>query len=126
MVAIRLVTVTALGLVLSFSTADAASFNCGRYQCRIHGIKNCGSLALALEWARKFTRVNRPAPGVVLVQTRKGMDASGKRRGGHVSKVVALTDKPCRVVVVDNRGRYERDHCRNFVAFVSVNGMWTE
>lgn len=54
------------------------------------------------------------------------MDASGKRRGGHVSKVVALTDDPNHVIVQDNRGTYRRNYKKNFVAFVAVNGMWTE
>jgi hypothetical protein len=120
----KTLSVTALALVLSATNVDAASFNCGRWMCKRVGIANCGSLALALEWARKFPRTSA-RPGAVLVQTRKGR-ALGGSRGGHVSKVVALTDKPCRVIVQDNRGRYERDHCRNFVAFVSVGGMWTE
>ena len=113
----RLISATALALVLSVTTSDAASFNCGKYQCRIHGIKNCGSLALALEWAKKFTRVNQPAPGIVVVQTRKGR-ALGGGRGGHVSKIVSVTS-PCRAIVQDNRGRYERDICKNRVALVA-------
>lgn len=121
----RLATATALALIVSVTSADAASFNCGRFMCKTFGIKNCGSLALALQWAKKFPHVHAPAPGTVLVQTRKGR-ALGGSQGGHVSRVVALTDKSCRVIVQDNRGRYERDHCRNFVAFVSPRGMWTE
>jgi hypothetical protein len=120
----RLITITALALALSATNVQAANFTCGRWLCRHLGIANCGSLALALQWAEKF-RHTTAHPGAVLVQRRSGR-ALGGSAGGHVSKVVALTDKPCRVIVQDNRGRYERDHCRNFVAFVSPQGMWTE
>jgi hypothetical protein len=121
----RLATSTAIALLLSVTTADAASFNCGRFMCKTFGIKNCGSLALALEWPKKFTRVSHPAPGLVVVQRRNGR-ALGGGPGGHVAKIVSLTDNPCRAVVRDNRGQYLRDICKNRVAFVSVGGMWTE
>jgi hypothetical protein len=116
---------TALALVLSATNVDAASFNCGRWMCKRVGIANCGSLALALEWSRKFTRVAAPAPGVVVVQRRSGR-ALGGGPGGHVSRVVRLTDNPCKAIVEDNRGVRPRDICSRRVALVSVGGMWTE
>jgi hypothetical protein len=33
---------------------------------------------------------------------------------------------PCTAIVQDNRGRYERDVCRNLVAYVLPSGVSTE
>lgn len=120
----RIAVITGLTLALTVSSADAASFNCGKWMCRHVGVANCGSLALALEWARKFQRVAHPAPGLILVQRRKGR-ALGGGPGGHVSKIVSVTGN-CRAIVRDNRGQYERDICKNRVALVSPSGMWAE
>jgi hypothetical protein len=117
--------VTASLAVVMTTPVEAASFTCGKVMCRLVGVQNCGSLALALEWARKFPRTSAQ-PGAVVVQRRKGMDASGKRQGGHVSKIVQIT-KPCRAIVIDNRGApYERNICKSLVAYVSPARAWTE
>lgn len=119
----KLYLTAALALLVT-TQANAASYTCGKTMCRMFGIAKCGSLALALEWAKTFPRVAQPAPSVVVVQRRKGR-ALGGGPGGHVSRIVSVTG-PCRAIVQDNRGRYERDICRNRVALVSPRGMWTE
>jgi len=99
-------------IVLITPSAEAASFNCGRYMSYVFKIK---TRPLALSWA-SFPHV-AAAPGVVVVQRRKGR-ALGGSPGGHVSKIVSLVG-PCRAIVNDNRGTYERDICRGLVAYVS-------
>ena len=121
----RLITISAFVAALTLSTgAEAASFNCGRWLCSHFGIAKCGSLALALQWAKKFPHT-MAQPNAVVVQRRKGR-ALGGGPGGHVSKIVSLTSNPCRAIVVDNRGRYERDICKNRVALVAPSRAWTE
>lgn len=123
----RIVTVTGLVLALTIIDARAASFTCGVTMCRLVGFSQADckkrGLPLALNWS-KLPRVSQPIPGAVVVQRRKGR-ALGGGAGGHVSRVVSVTG-PCRAIVQDNRGRYERNVCRNLVAYVSPNGMWTE
>lgn len=104
-------------LVLMGTTADArqrhrGSFNCGIFMSKLTGAPYT---PLALEWARKFQRVSAQE-GAVVVQRRKGR-ALGGGPGGHVSRIVSLLGY-CRAVVRDNRGTYERDICRNLVAYV--------
>lgn len=100
--------------IFGFTThANAASFSCGRYMSR-H--LNVDMTPLALDWARKFPRVSKQV-GAVVVQHRRGMDSSGKHRGGHVSLIVELRGE-CRALVKDNAGIYERDICKSIVAYV--------
>ena len=122
----RLVTVTAFVAALTVSTAaDAASFTCGVTMCRLVGIQKCGSLALALEWARKFPKVGQPAPGLVVVQKRRGR-ALGGGPGGHVSLIVSVEADQRFAVVRDNRGTYRRNIQKNRVALVAPSRAWTE
>ena len=96
--------------------SNAASFNCGRFMSRHTGTP---MTPLALDWARKFPHTSKSV-GAVVVQRRKGMDSSGKHQGGHVSIIVELLSD-CRAIVRDNSGQYEREICRNLVAYVSPN-----
>jgi hypothetical protein len=50
------------------------------------------------------------------VQRRRGR-ALGGGPGGHVSRIVSLISQ-CRAIVTDEKGTYERDICRNLVAYV--------
>lgn len=108
---IKALTVIA-AIVLITPPAEAASFNCGRYMSKVFGIK---TRALALAWSG-FPHTYAH-PGAVVVQSRKGR-ALGGGPGGHVSKIVSLVGT-CRAIVNDNRGTYERDICKNLVAYVS-------
>lgn len=101
-------------IVLITHSAEARGFNCGRYMSHLFGIK---SRLLALSWA-SFPHTYAH-PGAVVVQRRKGR-ALGGGPGGHVSKIVSVISE-CRAVVQDNRGTYERDICRNLVAYVIPN-----
>lgn len=105
-----------VALFLLTPTAEAASYNCGRYMSKVFGLKK--PIALALAWA-KFPRTSA-RPGAVVVQTRKGR-ALGGGPGGHVSKIISLVG-PCRAIVNDNRGTYERDICTRLVAYVIPEG----
>ena len=69
---------------------------------------------LALHWA-VLPHVGAQ-PGAVVVQRRAGQ-ALGGGPGGHVSRIVSVTGQ-CRAVVTDDKGTYERDICRNLVAYV--------
>jgi ABC-type nickel/cobalt efflux system permease component RcnA len=105
-------------LTLVSTTQAEAAYNCGRFQRAYFGLVD-RSLNLALEWARKFEHTAAHA-GAVLVQTRRGHDSAG-HPGGHVSRVVSVTGQ-CTAIVADTRGTYERNTCKNFVAFVDPNG----
>ena len=100
--------------LLITSTNAEARMDCGRTQRAYFHIAD-RSLNLALEWARKFRHV-AAQPGAVVVQRRHGR-ALGGGPGGHVSRIVRNTGH-CRAVVSDNAGTYERDICRNLVAYV--------
>lgn len=111
---------TAAFLIVSTSLADARhrhhggyGLNCGRYMSQLLGVE---STPLARDYARKFTHV-AAGPGAVVVQSRRGMDSSGRHRGGHVSRIVSMISN-CRAVVEDNRGTYERNICKNLIAYV--------
>jgi hypothetical protein len=67
------------------------------------------TLNLAQAWLRKFPRTSASA-GAVVVWTRGG-------NRGHVAKLVRLTG-PCRGIVHDNAGTYERNICRNVLGYV--------
>ena len=88
--------------------------NCGRFLSSLLGVPNT---PLALDWAHKY-RHTSAGPGAVVVQSRRGMDSSGKRHGGHVSVIVSMIDN-CTAVVKDNRGQCPRNICKNLVAYVS-------
>ena len=81
---------------------------CGWYMGKITGHRD-RSLWLAQNWARRFPRVSA-RPGAVVVWTRGGDK-------GHVAKIKQMRG-PCRAVVHDNRGTYERDICRRVIAYV--------
>jgi hypothetical protein len=126
----KTISIAALALALSATNVQAASYDCGRAMCRLFGISKAEcekrGLTLALRWPHEFQRVSAPAPGVVVAQYRKGKNSAGGP-GGHVAKIVSLTDNPCRAVVIDNRRKpYLRDICSRRVALVSPQGMWTE
>ena len=87
-------------------------FICGLTQRLYFGLPE--RFNLALEWAR-LPHV-APQPGAVVVQRRAGR-ALGGGPGGHVSRIVSL-DGECRATVTDDRGTYQRDICRNLVAYV--------
>ena len=121
----RLVTLAVA--IASILVASAASIQakqrhygmiCGLTQ-RLHFHLADKSLNLALEWAKKFPHV-AARPGAVVVQRRNGR-ALGGGPGGHVSRIVSLTG-PCRAMVTDEKGTYERDICKRLVAYVSPNG----
>lgn len=104
-------------LVLATTAAGARQRDRGNYSCCIFMFKLTGApyTPLALEWARKFQHVSKQE-GAVVVQRRRGR-AFGGGLGGHVSRTVTLIGA-CSAVVRDNRGTYERDICRNLVAYV--------
>ena len=107
----------AVAVLLSLaSPAQAESFSCGRFMSRLYGVP---MTALALDWAKKFPHTSAH-PGAVVVQRRKGR-ALGGGPGGHVSKIERIVSS-CRAIVRDNRGTYERDICKNLVAYVDPNG----
>ena len=112
-------TLIATAILLTVAPAQAASFTCGWTQCKLAGIstKECRKrgLPLALNWSKEFPHVSAQ-PGAIVVQSRAGR-ALGGGRGGHVSKIVSLTDT-CRAIVHDNAGTYERDICSRLVAYV--------
>jgi hypothetical protein len=124
---VRLLTTTALAILLSVTTADAASFTCGKAMCSLVGFSQAEckkrSLTLALKWAG--LPKTSAQPGAIVVQTRKGR-ALGGGPGGHVSKIVAMNG-PCKATVIDNRGKpYVRDICSRLVAYVMPQRAWTE
>lgn len=106
--------VTLLGII----EAQAASFNCGRYMKRATGAsevsKTC-PLSRALCW--QYKPATSAGPGTVVVQRRKGKASDGKSPGGHVSEIRRMIS-PCRAIVRDNSGIYERDICKALVAYV--------
>ena len=75
--------------------------------------------ALALNW--DDLPHTYPHPGAVVVQRRAGR-ALGGGPGGHVSRIVQLTDNRCEAVVADEKGMYRRDICRNLVSYVQPPG----
>ena len=104
-----------IGLLVALTLpVEAASYNCGRYLKGVYGYVD-RALDLSLNWARRFPHTSA-RPGAVVVQRRKGR-ALGGGPGGHVAKILEIK-QPCRAVVQDNRGRYERDICKNLVAYV--------
>lgn len=86
---------------------------CGAIQMRHFGITD-RRYKLAKAWL-DFRRA-AAAPGMVVVQSRKGRDSAG-RPGGHVARIVQLTG-PCRAIVSDEKGQYERDICKRRLAIV--------
>jgi hypothetical protein len=108
-----LIAAVAACLILAIAPADArGSFSCGKYMSRVTGAPYT---PLAREWATKFPHTSA-GPGAVVVQSRKGR-ALGGGPGGHVSRIVEMIST-CRAIVNDNRGTYERDICRNLIAYV--------
>lgn len=118
-------TLITAALLLSISNGNAASFTCGWTQCALNGISKAEcrkrGLPLALNW-KQFPRTSAQ-PGAVVIQTRRGK-ALGGSAGGHVSRIVSLTDDPRFAIVRDNRGTYRRDIRKNLVAIVSPDS-WT-
>lgn len=89
---------------------------CGKYMSALLGIPYT---PVAKDFARKYPHTYARV-GAVVVQHRKGRDASG-RPGGHVSRIVTLLG-PCRAIVNDNAGTYERDICKGLIAYVDPRG----
>lgn len=111
-------------------SVEGREFNCGWSMCGRLGIskEQCRKLGLplALNWPNRFQRVTYPAPGVVVVQSRRGR-ALGGGRGGHVSQIVSVDANGNTAIVRDNRGTYRRNIKRNLVALVSVGDKrWTD
>ena len=107
-----------IAAILSFSTvADARGhhygLNCGRF---LSGLLHVSYTPLAKEWARKFPHTTAHA-GAVVVSSRRGRDSAG-HQGGHVA-VIRQINGQCRAMVQDNRGTYERNICKNLIAYVS-------
>lgn len=101
-----------IGISSAAEAKPRQGFKCGYVQ-RIHfGLP--AKFNLALNWATLPHTSARP--GAVVVQRRKGR-ALGGGPGGHVSRIVNVTGQ-CRAIVTDNRGTYERDICKNLVAYV--------
>lgn len=98
---------------------DANGNPVGRFICGLTQRKHFGltdkRLNTALYWAKAFPHVSAQ-PGAVVVQRRTGR-ALGGGPGGHVSRIESVVGQ-CRAIVTDERGTYERDVCRNLVAYV--------
>ena len=113
---------TSLALVLTLcaisTTADARPRSrgliCGAVQMAHFGITN-SKYRLAKAWT-DFRRVSAQV-GAVVVSYRSGKDSAGNP-GGHVARIVALTNDPCKAVVADPRGQYQRNICKNQIAIV--------
>ena len=102
-------------IAVSISAVDARGrFICGATAKRLTG-STCGS-NLALAWAHNCQHTTLHA-GAVAVFRRKGR-ALGGSPGGHVALIESVIDG-CHAFVHDERGRYERDVCKNLVAFVT-------
>ena len=121
--AMRTIIGLALLTLIATNTAEAHhryhrlghhGFICGLTQRIYFGIKDT-TLNLALEWARKFPHTSAQ-PGAVVVQRRHG-HALGGGPGGHVSRIISVNGA-CRATVTDEKGTYERDICKNLVAYV--------
>ena len=109
--------VAILAVVVCVSQADARPrLICGWTQRIYYGIKDA-SFNLALHWA--VLPHTSPQPGAVVVQRRRG-HAIGGGPGGHVSRIVSVIGS-CRAMVVDERGEYGRNICKNLVAYVLPN-----
>lgn len=76
--------------------------SCGWYMRSVFGGRHGPEFNLAQTWIRKLPRTAAHV-GAVVVWTRGG-------NKGHVARIVSLTG-PCRAVVNDNRGTYERSIC---------------
>lgn len=113
---IRILAAVAAMLVLT-TAVEAASFGCGRYQRGLFGLNGPQHrhLNLARGWLA-FPRTSAQA-GAVVVQGRRGR-ALGGGPGGHVARIERVTGS-CTAIVRDNRGTYERDICRNLLAYVA-------
>jgi hypothetical protein len=110
-----------VALLFSIATADAKSFACGAVQrayfCKHQGVCLSKDYNYSLAWADLPSAY--PAPGVVVIQRRKGKASDGKLPGGHVSRIVRLKDgDSCHATVTDEAGTYERDICSNLVGYV--------
>lgn len=108
---IRIIAAAATLLALT-ATVDARGLNCGRYLRQFYGLDQSYNLA------RNWLRLPRTmaAPGAVVVQARRGRASHGGP-GGHVSRIERVTGH-CTAIVRDNRGTYERNICKNLLAYV--------
>lgn len=115
---------TSLALVLTLcaitTTADARTHRhgmgliCGAVQMAHYGITD-SKYRLAKAWT-DFQHVSAQV-GAVVVSWRNGRDSAGNQ-GGHVARIVSLTNDPCQAVVADPRGQYQRNICKNQIAIV--------
>jgi len=115
---------TSLALILTLcafsTTADARPHRggmgliCGAVQMAHFGITDA-KYRLAKAWAG-FQHVSAQV-GAVVVSWRNGRDSAGNQ-GGHVARIVQLTNNPCQAIVADPRGQYKRDICKRQIAIV--------
>jgi len=106
-------TAVAVALILASATPSFARFDCGRVQRAYFHIRD-RAFNLALHWA--VLPHTYAHPGAVVVQTRRGR-ALGGSPGGHVSRIISITGS-CTAIVADEKGQYNRNICRNLVAYV--------
>jgi len=85
--------------------------SCGWYMRKVFGGRYGPEFNLAQNWYRKLPKTTA-RPGAVVVWTRGG-------NRGHVARIVRVTG-PCRAVVNDNAGTYERDICRRVLGYVNA------
>lgn len=116
-----------IALVLSLSSDPASArrrsyhhehrhgFTCGIAMRAITGGRYGPEFNLARHWL-SLPRTSAH-PGAVVVQARFGR-ALGGGPGGHVSRIESIIG-PCRAVVRDNRGSYQRDICKNLLGYVN-------
>lgn len=93
---------------------------CGSTQARHFGLPrfvNGHNLWLAVEWVRAFPHLATAQPGAVMYQ-------HGGGPTGHVSRIESVLG-PCRAMVTDERGTYERNTCSRGATFVDANGSTT-
>ena len=102
----------AIAGLLAAPSAEARGLNCGRYLRGHYGLP--AQFNLARHWL--VLPRSSAGPGAIVVQSRRGR-ALGGGAGGHVSRIVSLTGH-CTAIVNDNRGTYQRDICRNLLAYV--------
>ena len=86
---------------------------CGVTQARYFHLDE-KKYALALNYA-SLPHTNAH-PGAIVVQRRAGRELGGGP-GGHVSRIVQNVSQ-CVAIVTDEKGTYQRDICKNLVAYV--------
>jgi len=93
-------------------------FICGLTQRLYFGMADA-KFNLAMNWAVYLPHTSAHV-GAVVVQRRAGR-ALGGGPGGHVSRIDAVKGT-CVATVTDEKGTYDRDICRNLIAYVEPSG----